>query len=84
LLVTITAAPILNELSLERRQIERDRATEQDVEILERNRPHVMQVESALQNVLTPEQFQQFLAGRDEMKQKAEQKLMEKRKPAGQ
>jgi hypothetical protein len=40
--------------------------------------------ESALQNVLTPEQFQQFLAGRDEMKQKAEQKLMEKRKPAGQ
>jgi hypothetical protein len=40
--------------------------------------------ESALQNVLTPPQFQQFLAGRDEMKQKAEQKLMEKRKPTAQ
>jgi hypothetical protein len=38
--------------------------------------------ESALQNVLTPQQFQQFLASRDEMKQKAEQKLMEKRKSA--
>ena len=36
--------------------------------------------EAALQSVLTPQQFQQFLAGRDEMKQKAEQKLMEKRK----
>ena len=40
--------------------------------------------EAALQNVLTPQQFQQFLAGRDEMKQKAEQKLMEKRKSSGQ
>jgi len=40
--------------------------------------------EAALQNVLTPQQFQQFLAGRDEMKQKAEQKLMEKRKSTGQ
>ena len=40
--------------------------------------------ESALQSVLTPPQFQQFLAGREAMKQKAEQKLMEKRKPTSQ
>jgi hypothetical protein len=40
--------------------------------------------ESALQSVLTPPQFQQFLTGREEMKQKAEQKLMEKRKPTSQ
>ena len=36
--------------------------------------------EAALQNVLTPQQFQQYLSSRDEMKQKAEQKLLESRK----
>jgi hypothetical protein len=40
--------------------------------------------EAALQSVLTPQQFQQFLAGREEMKQKAEQKLLEKRKQGAQ
>ena len=33
--------------------------------------------DAALQNVLTPQQFQQYLSSRDEMKQKAEQKLLE-------
>ena len=36
--------------------------------------------DAALQNVLTPQQFQQYLSSRDEMKQKAEQKLLESRK----
>ena len=36
--------------------------------------------EAALQGVLTPQQFQQYLSSRDEMKQKAEQKLLESRK----
>ena len=40
--------------------------------------------EAALQNLLTPQQFQQYLAGREEMKQKVEQKLMEKGKPGAQ
>jgi hypothetical protein len=35
--------------------------------------------ESALQGVLTPPQFQQYLASREEMKQKVGQKLREKR-----
>lgn len=39
--------------------------------------------EAALQGVLTPQQFQQYLAGREEMKQKVEQKLMEKRAQGG-
>ena len=36
--------------------------------------------EAALQSVLSPQQFQQYLSSRDEMKQKAEQKLLESRK----
>jgi hypothetical protein len=35
--------------------------------------------ETALQGVLTPEQFQGFLAARDEMRQKVEQRLAEKK-----
>ncbi len=37
----------------------------------------------ALQQVLTPQQYQQWLAAKDEIKQKAEQKLLEKRKSGG-
>jgi len=33
--------------------------------------------DAALQSVLTPQQYQQWLAARDEIKQKAEQKLLE-------
>ena len=39
--------------------------------------------EAALQNVLSPQQFQQYLTAREEIKQKAEQKLLEKRNPDG-
>ena len=39
--------------------------------------------DTALQQVLTPQQYQQWLAAKDEIKQKAEQKLLEKRKSGG-
>jgi len=39
--------------------------------------------EAALQNVLTPPQFQQLQAAREEIKQKVEQKLMEQRAGGG-
>lgn len=41
------------------------------------------QKETALQGVLTPAQFQGFLAAKDELKQKLEQHLMEKKAGAG-
>jgi len=39
--------------------------------------------DTALEQVLTPQQYQQWLAAKDEIKQKAEQKLLEKRKSGG-
>ncbi len=39
--------------------------------------------DTALQQVLTPQQYQQWLAAKDEIKQKAEQKLLEKGKSGG-
>lgn len=36
------------------------------------------QKETALKGILTPEQFQNFLAAREELKQKLEEKLAEK------
>lgn len=41
------------------------------------------QKETALQGVLTPAQFQQFLTSKDELKQKLEQHLLEKKTGAG-
>jgi len=40
--------------------------------------------QQALQGVLSPEQFQQFLAGQEEMKQKVEEKLRERKPGAAQ
>ncbi|MCX5738931.1 MAG: hypothetical protein NTZ61_10645 [Proteobacteria bacterium] len=39
--------------------------------------------DTALEPVLTPQQYQQWLAAKGEIKQKAEQKLLEKRKSGG-
>jgi Spy/CpxP family protein refolding chaperone len=39
--------------------------------------------DTALQQVLTPQQYQQWLAAKDEIRQKAEQKLLEKRESGG-
>ena len=40
--------------------------------------------DTALQQVLTPQQYQQWLAAKDQIKQKAEQKILEGRKSGGQ
>lgn len=42
-----------------------------------------LEKETALQGVLTPAQFQQFLAARDELERKLEQHLLEKKAGAG-
>ena len=39
--------------------------------------------DAALQQVLSPQQYQQWLAAKDEIKQKAEQKLLEKQQSGG-
>jgi Spy/CpxP family protein refolding chaperone len=47
-------------------------------------RENEVERDTALQQVLTPQQYQQWLIAKDEIKQKAEQKLIEKRKSGGQ